>query len=128
MPDTTDPIATPARTDLARQPLSIIAWWGLPIAIGASASLLQVPFRAGAAVWTLSFAWIATGYLLNAMRCHRVHCYISGPVFLLGAVIAGLDAAGMVVLSPSAFTSTVSAILELALFSFVPEMVWKRYA
>jgi len=36
------------------------------------------------------------GCLLNAKRCHRVHCYISGPVLLSGAVFAGLVASGAV--------------------------------
>jgi hypothetical protein len=119
---------SPARGDWARRPLSMIAWWGLPLAVGASASLLQVPFRAGAAIWAGAFAWMATGCLLNAMRCHRVHCYISGPIFLIGAAIAGADGAGMISLSPTTFTNAVSAIMVLAVLSFVPEMVWKRYA
>ena len=128
MSNASDPLTTPAPNDMARRPVSMIAWWGLPLAVGACASILQVPFRAGAAIWAVAFAWMAIGCLLNAMRCHRVHCYISGPAFLIGAVIAGLDAVGVVDLSPSAFTSAVSAILVLALLSFVPEMVWKRYA
>jgi hypothetical protein len=71
---------------------------------------------------------MATGCLLNARRCHRVHCYISGPVLLLGAILAGLVALGAVSLSPQAFGNAISATLVLALLSFVPEIVWKRYA
>jgi len=32
--------------------------------------------------------------VLNARRCHRLHCYISGPVFLLGAVAPLVDGSG----------------------------------
>lgn len=128
MPNTADRATTAARKDWARRPLTIIAWWGLPIALDVSAGVLHLPFRAGAAVCAVAFAWMATGCLLNARRCHRVHCYISGPVLLLGAILAGLAASGVVDLDAQTFGNAVSAILVLALLSFVPEMVWKRYA
>ena len=121
-------MTTPNPNDLTRRPVGMIVWWGLPLAVGASASILKVPFRAGAAIWAVAFAWMATGCLFNAMRCHRVHCYISGPMFLIGAILAGLDAAGVVDLTPRTFTNAVSAVLVLAVLSFAPEMVWKRYA
>jgi len=70
---------------------------------------------------------MATGCLLNARRCHRLHCYISGPVLLLGGLFAGLVAAGAFGLGIQAFNNAVSATLILALLSFVPEFVWKRY-
>ena len=128
MPNTNDLAPTAARKDWARRPLTIIVWWGLPIAIGLSSDLLHLPFRVGAGVCAVAFAWMATGCVLNARRCHRVHCYISGPVLLGGAAVAGLVAAGGLDLSPRMFGNVVSAILVLALLSFVPEMVWKRYA
>jgi hypothetical protein len=128
MPNTTNPASSAAQRDWARQPLTILLWWGLPIAVGVCAGLLRLPFRAEAGVCAVAFAWMATGCLLNARRCHRVHCYISGPVLLLGASIAGLVAIGVVDLGPRTFGNAVSVILVLALLSFVPEMVWKRYA
>src|SRR5258708_2229969 len=85
MANTTDQVTNAARKDWARQPLTIILWWGLPIAVGVSVSLLHPPFRVAAGVCAVAFAWMATGCLLNARRCHRVHCYISGPVLLLFA-------------------------------------------
>jgi hypothetical protein len=118
---------TDSRRDLVRQPLSFCLWWGLPIAIGAAATLLRVSIQAGAGLCAVLFAWMAAGCLLNARRCHRLHCYISGPVLLLGAIMAALVAFGMIRVSPQMFGNAVSAILVLALFSFVAEMVWKRY-
>jgi hypothetical protein len=71
---------------------------------------------------------MATGCLLNAMRCHRLHCYISGPVFLAGAIFTGLIALGAVSVGATTFNNAVGATLIVALLSFVPELVWKRYA
>jgi hypothetical protein len=124
----TDPAPAAPRNDWASQPRTIILWWGLPIAIGVAANLLHLPFHAAAAICAGSLAWMATGCLLNARRCHRVHCYISGPVLMLGAIFAGLVALGAADLGPRLFGNVVGAILVLALLSFVPEMVWKRYA
>jgi hypothetical protein len=128
MSNATDLTAGPARKDWARRPLTIVAWWGLPIAVSVAAGALHLPFRVGAGVCAFAFAWMAMGCLLNARRCHRVHCYMSGPVLLLGAIMAGLVAAGVTGLGPRTFGDAVSMILVLALLSFVPEMVWKRYA
>jgi hypothetical protein len=128
MPDTTPAATAASRKDWARHPATIILWWGLPVGVGITANLLHLPFRVAVGVCAVSFAWMATGCLLNAQRCHRVHCYISGPVLLLGAVFAGLVASGVANLGPQLFGNAVSAILVLALLSFVPEMVWKRYA
>jgi hypothetical protein len=70
---------------------------------------------------------MAVGCLLNARRCHRVHCYISGPALLLGAVFSALVALGVVDVSPQVFNNAVSAMLVVALLSFVPEVIWKRH-
>jgi hypothetical protein len=114
--------------DWVRQPVSTVLWWGLPIAIGIGVSFLHLAFRPAADVCAALFGWMAIGCLLNAMRCHRVHCYISGPVLLLGAVFAALVALGLVNLSQRTFGNAVSVILILALLSFLPELLWKRYA
>jgi hypothetical protein len=88
--------ARDSRKDWASRPGTMILWWGLPIAIGASTVPMHLSFQAKAAICAISFVWMGTGCLLNARRCHRVHCYISGPVLLLGATFAGLVASGIV--------------------------------
>ncbi|HEY5047969.1 MAG TPA: hypothetical protein VII49_08135 [Rhizomicrobium sp.] len=122
------PDAAAPRKDWARQPSTALFWWGLPLAIGLSAHFLRFSFRAGAGVCAVALAWMAAGCLLNARRCRRVHCYIAGPVLLSGAIFAALAAAGIIAPGPRTFANAVSAILLLALLSFVPEMLWKRYA
>jgi hypothetical protein len=118
----------PSSRDWARRPLMIVLWWGLPMAVGVLANLPHLSQRAHASVWAVVFAWMATGCLLNARRCHRVHCFISGPVLLLGAVFAALVASGVVEPGTSTFSNIINGTLLLALLSFAPEMIWKRYA
>jgi len=128
MTKATDDPTTNSGRDWASQPLGIVAWWGLPIAIGAAAIFLRLPFHESAGLCSALLAWMAMGCLLNARRCHRLHCYISGPVLLLGAVFAGVVASGVTDLGQRTFGNAVSVVLVLALLSFVPEMIWKRYA
>jgi hypothetical protein len=113
--------------DWARKPIAATLLWCVPIALGAIGGLLISSSRVVAAVWVVALSWMGIGCLLNARRCHRLHCFISGPILLLGAVAAGLLAAGAINLGPHALNNTISITLVLALFSFVPEMIWGKY-
>src|SRR5262249_61191448 len=79
-----------------------------------------------AAVWAVAFPWRAGGCFLNALRCHRLHCYFSGPVFLIGAVVAAALAIG-VALPATTLNYDIAATLVLALLTFTPETLWRRY-
>lgn len=116
-----------ALRDWARQPSSWIMWWGLPILIGISTNFLRLPLAVAAFVWAGVLAWMGTGCLLNARRCSRLHCFISGPVLWLGAIAAGSVGAGVIV-GAHALSNLVSITTVLALLSFVPEMIWGKYA
>ncbi len=39
-------------------------------------------------VWTVALATMGMACIVNALRCGRVHCYLTGPFFLLMALIA----------------------------------------
>jgi hypothetical protein len=110
-----------------RQPGMGLVWWCLPLAVGVAANYLTSSPRASAFVWMASFIWMGTGCLLNARRCHRLHCYLSGPAFFLGAAALILFAAGISVLGPHSLNNIVSITLCLALLSFVPEIIWRKY-
>jgi len=115
------------RNDWVTRPGAGFFWWCLPLGIGFAANLFGLPTRRLALIWVVLFVWMGTGCILNARRCHRLHCYISGPVFLLGAVALGLLAAGLLALGPHALNNIVAVTLVAALLSFVPE-IWKKYA
>ncbi|HEX4081261.1 MAG TPA: hypothetical protein VHX61_20550 [Rhizomicrobium sp.] len=113
-----------ATNDWLRQPLTAFLWWCLPLGLGFSMNFLAVPPRTAALVWTALLVWMGTGCVLNARRCHRLHCYISGPVFLFGAVATALFAAQLL---HGRLNNAISIVLVLALLSFVPEVIWSRY-
>lgn len=113
-----------AHNDWVKQPVAAALWWCLPLCLGILANVLLPSPRIAAVAWAVVFAWMGTGCVLNALRCRRLHCYLSGPVFFLGALAAGLLAAEVFA---TRLSSIVSATLLLALLSFVPETLWDRH-
>jgi len=70
--------------------------FGLPIIaiIIAGNSSLSNGWRT--AVWTVALSVMVTACIANARRCGRVHCYLTGPFFLVMAGIALLYGLGFV--------------------------------
>jgi hypothetical protein len=125
----TDAREGPANTgrDWVSQPVSFVLWWCVPVAIGLSTHALAIPLVYAALVWSVAFVWMGIGCVLNARRCHRLHCYISGPVFLLGAAITGLIALGAIEPGMRGLSNITNIALLLALSSFAVEAIWGRY-
>lgn len=115
-----------ARDFLAR-PSSALVWWGLPLAAGFATNVLPISSTAATFVWAAAFAWMGVGCALNARRCHRLHCYLSAPVLLLGAVAAVVAALGLTPLGPSTAGYVINTTLGLALLTFLVEPVWGKY-
>jgi hypothetical protein len=113
--------------DWVRRPGMGFVWWCLPLGVGVTANFIALSARSIAFVWAVMFAWMGTGCILNALRCHRLHCYISGPVFFLGAVALALFAAVVAPLGAHSLNNIVGITLCAVLLSFVPEMIWRKY-
>jgi len=115
-----------AGRDWVRQPLFALGWWGLPFAIAFGSNFWRLSLREAAWIWGGSMAVMGVGCLLNWARCRRLHCIISGPVLLAGAVgaaaIAVFDAWG-----PHALSYLTGAAFALVLASFIPEILGRRY-
>jgi len=70
------------------------AWaiWCAPAAL----ILLGIVWEsARAALWTPSFLVMGVACLINARRCGRLHCHVTGPVFVLASIATVLDAGGV---------------------------------
>lgn len=124
----------PPQTDLLRSPWAWLVW-GLPIGVLVLGGIevrvggVDVPGNTWHTVlWTVGFAWIGVGCLVNARRCHRRHCYYTGPLYLglaaasltygLGVLPLGRHGWGLI---------AVLAILGALLFGCVLEKVSGRY-
>ncbi len=75
-------------------------------------------------LWTPAFAVAGVACVVNAARCGRVHCYITGPLYLLAAVATLLAGMEFVRLRPSWIGG---ASIGGTILAYVPEWVRGRY-
>jgi len=79
-------------------------------------------------VWTFALGTMGVACIVNALRCGRVHCYLTGPFFLLMALIALLYGLGMLHLGRNGWNLLGLMILigAIALWC-LPEMLLGKY-
>ena len=75
--------------DLAGHTWSFAFMWGIPLVAAIVGSFLSPMPRT--VVLATALFWAGGGCLLNATRCGRLHCFITGPLFVLAAVAILLD-------------------------------------
>ena len=128
---TNDPLVTRAaspRVDLVSLRRTPYVIWGIPVVaiiasrlVGASPPVLTV-------VWTAALAVMGTACIANAMRCGRVHCWFTGPFFLLIAMATLLHGTGLLYLGPRGWDWLGNSLaVGGPLLYFVPERVLGRY-
>jgi hypothetical protein len=78
-------------------------------------------------VWTVALATMGVACVVNALRCGRVHCYLTGPFFLLMALIALSYGLGMLHLGRNGWNllGLITLIGAIALW-YLPEMFLGR--
>ncbi|MDD3765450.1 MAG: hypothetical protein PHP86_19310 [Nevskiales bacterium] len=77
--------ATSQAADVTRSPLGLLLWYGLPIAAILGAGHVLASPRWIGLIWAGAFVTMGGKCLANASHCGRVHCYFTGPWFLLVA-------------------------------------------
>ena len=69
--------------DWVGSPRSYAIAWGIPSAALVAGSVVEPEART--IIWSAALTWMGIACVLNAMRCGRLHCYLTGPFFLLMA-------------------------------------------
>jgi hypothetical protein len=79
-------------------------------------------------LWTLSLGFMGTLCLLNASRCGRIHCYFTGPFFILGAIASLGYGIGLLPFGATGWKwiGNITIVGAIAL-STIPEFVFGRY-
>lgn len=72
------------KNDFAASTQTFLFFWGIPIAAMVLASFLAPP--ASILVRASALFWAGAACAVNAYRCGRLHCYITGPLFLLAGL------------------------------------------
>jgi hypothetical protein len=96
--------------------------WGLPAVL-----LVAGGFWDAARAWLWTPALVVAGLacLANAARCGRLHCFFTGPLYLLAAVASLMKGSGLLALG---WNWIGTAIVAGTLLAFVPEWVKGKYA
>jgi hypothetical protein len=97
--------------------------WGLPAAL-----LILSPVQYFVVVWPTMLTFMGVACLLNASRCGRVHCYFTGPFFLLLALIGLLYGLDVVPLGARGWSRlSVALVVGSVAFIWAPEWLFGRY-
>lgn len=107
------------------------AWllWGIPFAVLAVTAVVEVGPHVRTGVWTLSLLVAGIACVANAGRSARLHCYITGPFFLLLAALSLLHGSGILSLGPWGWTVIGAALfIGAPLLIWGPERIWGKYA
>jgi len=71
-------------------------------------------------LWIPALVVAGSGCIVNAGRCGRLHCYITGPFYLLAAVYVVFAEFHIVPLKPGLFLLVVFAVSVAACFTELP--------
>jgi len=112
------------RRDLSHNSVRNFLLWRLtPLVIIVTGFLGRSPWIEVA--WTVSFAVMGAACLFNARRCGRVHCYFTGPFFLLVSAVSLMR--GLGIISVEWIWIGGVALAGGILLSCVPERIWGKY-
>lgn len=73
---------------------SLVFW--LPAFVLIAIGFFNISALSRALVWTVALTIMGAACLTNAFRCGRVHCFLTGPFFLLMAIVSLLYGLGFV--------------------------------
>lgn len=84
-----------AKYDLVERRARWIVWGGIPFALVVAG--LFVDGQARAWLWTPAFVVGGTACVFNAATCGWMHCYTTGPLYLIAAMFSLLQGVEVIV-------------------------------
>jgi len=116
-----------ARDILSNRLVTGAVFWLPAIALVAS-GFLDIGQGWRTAVWIVALTTMGAGCIVNALRCGRVHCYATGPFFLIMAMVALLYGLDLVQLGKHGWNLIAATVLvgAIALY-WLPEVFFGRY-
>lgn len=117
-----------AKRDLVQNPGTLILLWGVPPAAMLLSACCADSGWFVTLTWTLSLAVMGCACLINARGCGRMHCYFTGPFFLLMVVPSLAYGLHWVSLGPHGWMYLGAVLFAgSGLLGFAPEWFWGRY-
>ena len=118
----------PNSGDILSSPLLAAAVYCLPAAVIVLSGNFDIGNQGRAAVWAACLGVMATGCLVNAYRCGRMHCYFTGPFLILMALASMAYGFGWLALGTGGWNWIGGVTLGGAiLLGCVPEFLFGKY-
>lgn len=117
-----------ARRDWVAGHRSYAVAWGIPTAVLLAGIFL--PAQARTIIWSTALVWMGAACILNALRCGRLHCYLTGPFFVLMAVAVLMHGLEVVWLGPNGWWWLGGSLVAVGggLLWYLPERLWGKYS
>lgn len=104
----------------------LIYWVPAMVLVGSASAPLSSLVRAE--IWAAALTVMGIGCLINAARCGRMHCYFTGPYFLIMAAAALTYGLGALPLGARGWTIlTLVTLIGGVVLCFAPERLLGRY-
>jgi hypothetical protein len=103
-------------TDLDRGGSAVLLWYIPTAALIAGAYWHRFTLL----LWIPALLIMGAACLANAARCGRLHCYVTGPLFLLAAMYVVLWGFHLVPMRPGIFLYSILGITVLAYLAEIP--------
>lgn len=122
-----DPTTIESRDILSNRLITGAVYWVPALALVAS-GFLDIGQGWRTAVWTVALTTMGVACVANALRCGRVHCYVTGPFFLAMATLTLLYGLGVAPLGKHGWNLIPATVLVGALvLCCLPEVLFGRY-
>jgi hypothetical protein len=117
-----------ARHDWVGNSRTYLFAWGIPTAALVAGIFVAAPAKT--IIWSIALIWMGTACIVNALRCGRIHCYLTGPFFLLMAVTTLLHGFEILWLGPNGWLWLGLTLVFVGggLLWYLPERVLGKYA
>jgi hypothetical protein len=117
-----------ASRDILRNHWVVSAVYWLPALALLTGGFLNINQGWRTTLWVVALTTMGAGCVINALRCRRVHCYITGPFFLIMAIVALAYGLGIVPLGAAGWNALgVIVLVGFATLWFIPEVFLGRY-
>lgn len=97
-------------SDLACGSSAALLWWlpGAALIVGINVPSIRL------LLWIPALLVMGAGCSVNAARCGRIHCYVTGPLFLLAALYTSLWGFHLVPMPLNIFLGSMVGVVLLA--------------
>lgn len=115
-------------SDILSRPWLAAVVFCFPVAVIILSGNFDLGNRGRAVIWATCLGIMAAGCLVNAHRCGRLHCYFTGPFFILMALASLCYGFGWLPLGSSGWNWIGgAAFVGAVILGCVPELLYGRY-